>query len=77
MRRFAITAKDLVAGEVHQRLCRQSCLAQFCRAAQIGQIHNEQRVINLRTGAAQQLRGGQRRAAGGDQVVEDQHPLPL
>ena len=48
---------------------------QRIRSAEVGQVDHEQRMVDHRAGLAQQLGAGERRAAGGDQVVDQQHAL--
>lgn len=50
--------------------------AQFFRAAQFGQIDDEERLINDAAGAADQFDTGQRGAACRDQIINQQYLLP-
>ena len=50
-------------------------LASACGAAEIRQVDDEGRADDLGTQPAQQLDRGLRRAAGGDQIVDQQHGL--
>src|SRR5271155_4295288 len=57
--------------EGHERCHFLAESADFCGAAQLGQIDHEETAHDLRAGALEKLDRGISRAAGRDQIVDD------